>query len=175
MKKSAFVLALWGFAVTGLLGTLLHYVYEWTGESAWVAPFSGVNESTFEHMKLLFWPMLLFALASYPFFRERGDFWCVSLRAVLLGLLLIPVLFYTYNGAVGRSPDWLNIAFFFISLAAAYFYEWRCFQKEAIACEHPRAAILILAGIALIFVAFTFYPPKIGLFMDPVTGRYGIV
>ena len=175
MKRSAFVLALWGFAVVGLLGTLLHYLYEWTGESAWVAPFSGVNESTFEHMKLLFWPMLLFALITYPRFRERRDFWCVTLRAVLFGLFLIPVLFYTYNGAVGKSPDWLNIAFFFIAVAAAYLYEWRRFRKEDRGCRLPWVAILVLTAIALAFVLFTFYPPKLGLFLDPLTGEYGIL
>ena len=175
MKRSTFVLALWGFAITALLGTLLHYLYDWTGESVWVAPFSGVNESTFEHMKLLFWPMLLFALASFPLFGKRSDFWCVTLRAITLGLLLIPVLFYTYNGAVGKSPDWLNISFFFLSAAGAYFYVWRRFQKAERGCRLPWVAILLLIFISLFFVLFTFYPPKLGLFLDPVTGKYGIV
>ena len=54
MKRSVGLGQLLGFAVTSLGGTLLHFLYDWTGKAAWAAPFSGVNESTWEHMKLLF-------------------------------------------------------------------------------------------------------------------------
>ncbi|MBR7099452.1 MAG: hypothetical protein IKC59_08555 [Clostridia bacterium] len=80
MKRSIGLWQLFGFAVTSLLGTLLHFLYEWLGEAVWIAPISGVNESTWEHMKLLFWPMLLYAIAESFFFRDRKDFWCVKLR-----------------------------------------------------------------------------------------------
>ena len=71
MKKRFALWGLWGFAVTSLLGTLLHYLYDWLKESVWVAPFSGVNESTWEHMKLLFWPMFLYAIVESFFFKNR--------------------------------------------------------------------------------------------------------
>ena len=51
-----------GFAVTAFGGTILHFLYEWLDNAVWIAPFSGVNESTWEHMKLLYWPLFLFAL-----------------------------------------------------------------------------------------------------------------
>ena len=114
MKRSIRLWQLLGFGVTALGGTLLHFLYDWTEKSAWIAPFSGVNESTWEHMKLLFWPTFLFAVMQSLFFKERSDFWCVKLAGTLLGLTLIPVLFYTYNGVIGKSPDWLNITIFFI-------------------------------------------------------------
>ena len=114
MKRSIGLWELMGFALTSLFGTVLHFLYDLLGGAAWVAPFSGVNESTWEHMKLLFWPMFLFAVAESLFVREREDFWCIKARGTLLGLLLIPVLFYTYNGVIGPSPDPINIAIFFI-------------------------------------------------------------
>ena len=85
MERSVGVWELWGFAVTSLLGTLLHFLYDWLGKSVWVAPFSGVNESTWEHMKLLFWPMLLFAIVQSFFFRERRDFWSVGEQCPVSG------------------------------------------------------------------------------------------
>ena len=85
MNRSIRLWQLFGFAVTSLGGTLLHFLYDWLGEAVWVAPFSGVNESTWEHMKLLFWPMLLFALVQSLFFWEKPDFWCIKLRGTLLG------------------------------------------------------------------------------------------
>ena len=174
MKQKIGLWQLMGFAVTSLGGTLLHFLYDWTGGAAFVAPFSGVNESTWEHMKLLFWPMLVFAVVQSFFFKERTDFWCVKLRGILLGLSLIPILFYTYNGAVGKSPDWLNIAIFFVSAAVAYIYETRLFNENKIICKNPKLAVSMLSLIAVLFVIFTFFPLEIGIFKDPVTGSFGI-
>ena len=174
MKTKIGLWQLMGFAVTSLGGTILHFLYDWLGEAVWIAPFSGVNESTWEHMKLLFWPMLAFAVVQSFFFKERGDFWCVKLRGILLGMVLIPVIFYTYNGAVGKSPDWLNIAIFFVVAAAVYIYETRLFEGDGVKCGSPKWAVAVLGGIAVLFVVFTFITPEIGLFRDPLTWGYGI-
>lgn len=174
MKRSMGLWQLWGFAVTSLGGTILHFLYEWLGKAAWIAPFSGVNESTWEHMKLLFWPMLLFAALQSLFFPDREDFWCVKTGGILLGLGLIPLLFYTYNGVIGSSPDWINIAIFFISAAMAYLYETRQFTIGTTACKHSKPAIALLCLIAALFAVFTFLTPEIGIFKDPLTGTYGI-
>ena len=174
MNRSIRLWQFFGFAVTSLGGTLLHFLYDWLGEAVWVAPFSGVNESTWEHMKLLFWPMFLYAIVQSFFFKKQKDYWCVKLRGILLGLTLIPVLFYTYNGVIGKSPDWLNITIFFVSAALSYLYETRLFEGETVACKRPKLAAAILWGIALLFVLFTFLTPEIGVFRDPLTGTYGI-
>ncbi len=175
MKQSIRLWQLMGFAVTSFAGTLLHFLYEWTQEAVWVAPFSGVNESTWEHMKLLFWPMLLFAVVQGFFFREHRAFWCVKLRGVLLGLALIPTVFYTYNGVFGKSPDWLNISIFFIAAAIAYAYEARLFNRGNVpCCKRPQLALGTLCLLALLFAVFTFVTPELGIFRDPLTGTYGI-
>ena len=174
MKRSIGLWQLMGFAVTSLLGTILHFLYDWLGGAVWVAPFSGVNESTWEHMKLLFWPMLAFATVERLFFRGRADFWCVKLRGILLGLALIPVLFYTYNGVIGPSPDWLNIAIFFIVAAATYLYETKEFQRKERPCPYPNAALWALLFLATLFILFTFKTPHWGIFQDPLTGTWGI-
>ena len=174
MKYSMGIWQLMGFSITALAGTLLHFLYEWLGEAVWVASFSGVNESTWEHMKLLFWPTFFFAIIESRFFKERKEFWCIKLRGIALGLLLIPVLFYTYNGIFGKSPDFINIGIFFLSLAIAYIYETRLFNKTTLHCKHPTLAFSLLSLIALLFVIFTFAPPTINLFKDPITNTYGI-
>ena len=174
MKRSIGLWQLIGFGVTSLGGTLLHFLYDWLGNAPWIAPFSGVNESTWEHMKLLFWPMFIYAIVQSFFFRDREDFWCVKLRGILLGLILIPVIFYTYNGVIGKSPDFINITIFFVSAAIAYIYETRLFKDERLRCRLPKAAIAVLCVIALLFVVFTFKTPTINIFKDPITGDYGI-
>lgn len=163
-----------GFIFTGILGTFLHFLFDLTGGSILAALFSAVNESIFEHMKLLFHPMALFAALQY--FRwgtEYKSFWCVKLLGILTGLLLIPVLYYTYTGILGVNADWFNITIFFLAAGAAYYLETKLFQK-CFPCPIPqKAAIAVLAGIALLFAALTFFPPQIPFFQDPVTGTCG--
>ena len=174
MKRSVSISQWIGFGVAAAGGTVLHFLYDWLGKAAWIAPFSGVNESTWEHMKLLFWPAFIYAIVQSFYFSDRLDFWCVKLRGIFFGLALIPILFYTYNGVVGKSPDWLNISIFFISAAAMYIYENRLFSGEKARCRYPGLAFFLLCLIGFLFVIFTFRTPEIGIFLDPITGTYGI-
>ena len=172
MKRSVRLWQLFGFAFVSFLGTVLHFLYDWLGKPVWIAPFSGVNESTWEHMKLLFWPMVIYAVVQGIFFKAYDGFWCIKVRGILLGLALIPIMFYTYNGAIGKSPDWINIAIFFISAAVVYVYETIALKGNA-GCKYPKAAVLILLVVAVMFIVFTFTTPQIAIFRDPITGGYG--
>ncbi len=118
--------------------------------------------------------MFIFAIVQSFFFRDREDFWCIKLKGTLLGLGLIPVIFYTYNGVIGKSPDWVNITIFFISAAAAYIYEARLLRADKTPCRSPKSALTALCIIALLFIVFTFATPEISIFKDPITGTYGI-
>jgi hypothetical protein len=172
MKRQIGLWQLVGFGVTALSGTVLHFLYDWLGDAVWIAPFSGVNESTWEHMKLLFWPMLIYAIIE-SFFRDREEFWCVKARGILLGISLIPVIFYTYNGVIGKSPDWINIAIFFVAAAIVYLYETIEFNHAA-PCKRRGLSLAVLCTLALLFTVFTFLTPELGIFRDPLTGTYGI-
>ncbi len=174
IKQKLFVWQFSGFAITSFLGTLLHFVYEWTNKSILVAPFSAVNESTGEHMKLFFFPAFLFAIFQSLFFKDIENFWGIKLKGITVGLILIPVLFYTYNGAFGRSPDWVNIAIFFISTAFCYITEFYCFKKQNLRRSNERICFLILVIIGILIIVFTFATPKIPLYKDPSSSTYGI-
>ena len=178
MKKDLFLWQFTGLTFTAVLGTLSHFLYEWTGILAF-APFCAVNESTWEHMKILFFPMLLFAFIQFPFFRkETANFWKIKLIGITLGTLLIPVLFYTIIGAFGVSPDWVNISIFFLSAGIAYAVESQLFKTEkqtAPSVFWKIAPLILLVLFSLAFIAFTFYPPTLPLFKDPLSGGYGLI
>ena len=174
MKQRSILWQAAGFAAVTFGGTILHFLYDWTGESVLVSPFSGVNESTWEHMKLLFWPLFLFALVQRLFFKNQKNYWCVKLTEILLGLALIPVLFYTYNGVLEKSPDWINIAIFYITALLVFLFEWWAFKNNLPQCKYPRLAFAAICLIGVLFAVFTFAPPQIPLFQDPLTGTYEI-
>ena len=172
MKKSFGFVQIIGFIFTSLFGVLLHFLYELSNYSLVVAPFSAVNESIWEHMKLLFFPMFLFAIIQRIYFSGTYEnFWCVKLVGITVGVALIPIIYYTCTGIFGATKDWFNIAIFFVSAFVAYWLENKLITKEF--CKYPAVALFILCVYALIFVLFTFIPPQIPLFQDPVTGFYG--
>ena len=163
-----------GFIFTSILGTFLHFLFELTDSSVFAALFSAVNESIWEHMKLSFYPMVLFALIEYlTWGKEIPDFWCIKLQGILLGLVLIPLIYYVYTGILGVNADWFNVTIFFIAAAAAYYLESRLFILGRSCALGRRLAVVLLCLIAVIFSVLTFLPPRIPFFMDPVTGTYG--
>lgn len=162
-----------GFLFVSVAGTLLHFLFDWTGESVVAGLFSAVNESIWEHMKLIFFPMFLFGLIQRKFV-EDGNFWCIKLAGMATALLLIPVLYYTYTGALGISLDWFNIAIFFLAAGITYYLETRLFRQGMDCLVKPGIALGLLILVEVLFWIFTFYPPHIPLFADPRTGTFGI-
>ncbi len=174
MKASIPIWQMGGFIFTGILGTFLHFLFDLTGGSLWAGIFSAVNESIWEHMKLLFYPMVLFALVEYRFWgKAEPGFWKIKLQGILAGLGLIPVAYYTYTGILGASADWFNITIFFLAAGFTYWLETRKFQKGLTTSAGSKAAVVVLVVLAAVFTVLTFLPPRIPLFQDPQSGTYG--
>ena len=154
------------FIFIGLVGSLGHFFYEWSGNNFFIGLFFPVNESTWEHLKLLFFPMFAYALLGGK--RIEEEYPCIynaMFFGILAGLLLIPILFYTYTGVLGFNVDWVNIAIYVISVIAAYIVVY----KVAEDCKGKDSMLLryVMYGLILAFMVFTVYPPGIGLFQAP--------
>ena len=163
-----------GFLFTSILGTFLHFLFDLSGGSILAALVSAVNESIWEHMKLIYVPMLIFSvLESFYIEKANPSFWCVKLVGFLTALLLIPVIYYTYTGVLGINADWFNITIFFLAAGAAFYLETRLLQSNR-SCSLPKwVALGLILTIGLLFLLFTFLPPQIPLFQDPLTGSFG--
>lgn len=157
-----------------LLGNTLHFVYDWTGQARWAAYLAATNESTWEHMKLLAVPWVLFSLVEYIALRTDG---VAAPRAagLLAGLAAIPTLFYTYKGIVGQGYMIVDILIFQVSVLLAFWVS-RVLQKgrRLAGGAWTVAGLLVLLGIWAVFLLFTFRPPELAIFIDPVTGTRGI-
>ena len=159
-----------------VLGTLLHFTYEWSGENNFVASFSAANESVWEHLKLVFFPILLFAIIEYFFLKsDTKHYFVAKLAAILTAMSFITIFFYTYTGILGKSYFVLDIASFIISILLA---EWVAYQIMLKPGQSDKminvVSISLIIILALWFVLFTYYPPEIPLFQDPITKQYGI-
>ena len=165
-----------GLLVVLAAGNLLHFVYDWTGQSPIAAPLAAVNESTWEHMKLLFVPFFLFTMVEFIVFAEPlRSFFAAKAASILLGLLAIPVIFYSLGGMFGKTPDWVNITIFFLADALLYFMSFRLLTRGALrGGAWQLAGFLLLWALAFAFVFFTYRPIRLPLWQDPTNGLYGL-
>ena len=165
-----------GAAFTAAAGTLLHFCYGWADRSPAMAPFCTVNESVWEHLKLLATPMLLFAVAEFFCYgRSMPGFVPVRVCSVFYGMATVVALYYIYSGILGRHFLLADILLFLIGVCEAYLLGFVLLARGALA---GTTAVFggYLGLLLLVFCQFlfTFRPPRLGLFRDPVTGGYGV-
>lgn len=155
-----------------LTGSAAHFLYEWSGKNGVVGLFTPINESVWEHMKLLFFPMLLYAVP--VILHCRGNYPSVVssfCSGILFGTLLIPVLFYAYTSVLGRNILFLDIGIFILSIAAAFRIACRLTLSGRLEPYTP----LLLIGVCTLFVCFivfTYCPPDLKLFEDPAQSHF---
>ena len=162
-----------GLLVTIAAGNLLHFVYDWTGGSVVAAVFSAVNESVWEHMKLLAVPWILWTVVQAVAV-GRGPVFSARTAGLLAGLAAIPVLYYTYTGALGRNVSLVNILIFQLAVLLAYGVSFSLQKRRRLdGLAWQAGAVLVLLVLAALFVWWTFAPPSLPLFVDPSTGLAG--
>ena len=175
-KKKLFYCVI-GYIFVAILGTLSHFFYEWSGEKLLVALICPVNESTWEHMKLLFFPTILYTLFFSLRYRKNTTVSSAMLLGNLLGTASILVLFYTYSGVYGNHISFIDIGIFFVSIFVVFYlaYQWitegkynkkKCcrgmlyFQVE----KYQKILFVLSFILAISFFIFTFFPPAWGIF-----------
>ena len=159
-----------------ITGTLSHFIYEWSGNNFIVGFFFPVNESTWEHMKLVFFPMFLFSIFMFKRLNGNHSHILQSLSlGILIGTFLIPVLFYTYTGIIGRHFMVMDIIIFVIGVLVGFYINCHIVNNHNDSGKSYKLfGCLIFSITALLFFVFTFIPPQINLFLDPISKTFGI-
>lgn len=155
-----------GAVFTVIAGVIGHFVYDWMGESFVAGLFFPVNESTWEHMKLVFFPMLLYSLFAERKLKDESA--CISKAfaiGILAGTFAIPVIFYTYSGILGYNLAWLNILTFIVSVIIGFVVVYAVANN----CDDDKGTVIlkiIIFALVVSFMVFSYYPPDIGLFNE---------
>lgn len=156
-----------------VVGTLLHFTYQWSGENAFVGLFSAVNESTWEHLKLAFFPMLFIAMVGYFLFgKETKNYIKGNAIGIIVAISFIIIFFYTYTGMIGKNFTIIDIGTFVVAVILGECIAYKMINAKK--TGNQKVCVGIIGVLLICFFVFTFSPPQIALFQDPVTGTYGI-
>lgn len=147
-------------------GTLLHFTYAWSGGSTFVSYFSAVNESIWEHLKLIYFPSLAFSVYEYFVYgKNRADFWAVKMTAILSALVFTVVFFYTYSGVLGFNLLFLDLLDFVLSDFVCCYVSLMLLNSSVSGSKSDSVkGIAVLVLLFLCFIIWTDNPPDLGIF-----------
>jgi hypothetical protein len=173
IKPETYILL--GIPALPLAATLFHFIYSLTGKLFIVGLFAPVNESVFEHMKMVTLPILLWWSLFYLFRKNslNADVWFgAALSTMVVAVITIPLLYYFYTGAFGTESVVVDIIILFIAVALGqlmglHFYRYRSGINAGI-------AFIIMLAIIIVFAVLTIIPPELPFFEDSKTGSYGM-
>lgn len=150
-----------------IAGTLAHFLYNWTGNNPVIGLFTAINESIWEHMKLLFFPMLVYSLIMILKFHRKYS--CITSAlcfGILVGTFLIPLFYYVYTSILGKNVFIVDISIFILSIVIAFWLSY----KLTLSCKLEPYLFLLCILVCILFVCFlvfTYHPPDVTIFQDP--------
>lgn len=158
-----------------VLGSLLHFTYKWSKENIIVGMFSPVNESVFEHTKLLLTPLTLFWGIGYFFLKDGtniNNYFLAMLISIVFSIIVMITFYYTYKEIIGNFYLWIDILDLLISLLmgqvlANHFYVY----GKGISWGVSLGLIIVIFAA---YIYLTYKPFKTPLFYDKKNKNYGI-
>lgn len=175
MSKKLFKYEIIGFVFVSVLGTIAHFIYEWSSYNIIAGLLCPVNESTWEHLKLIFLPYLIWSIIQCFLSGKEKGYIAAKFVGVTAGMVTITAFYYTYTGIIGKNIDFLNVLSFFLGVLVAFFIDYVLIKSNRL--KSTAWNVLAVVGfiiISILFLLFTIAPPFIPFFRDPINLNYGL-
>ena len=174
-KRSIFFYELVGMVFIIILGTLLHFTFEWSGFQSITGIFSAVNESVWEHLKIAFWPTLLFAIIEFRYLNKKtNNFFVAKALGIYAIMIIIPTIFYAYTIFIEHNLI-IDVLSFMLAIILGQLVSYKLLTFKKLSKNLKLISLIAIIILAIAFVVFTFYPLEVPLFQDPESGGYGII
>ncbi|MFX0028446.1 MAG: DUF6512 family protein [Candidatus Hermodarchaeota archaeon] len=175
LKKVLFWEVIGIFFVT-IIGSLFHFMFEWLGHWAPLGGFFPVNESVWEHLKLPFWSLLVFALIEYNFIKNYSNNLVIAkIIASLISIATILIVFYSYTTIFKIELLIVDIFSFIFGVILGQMASYKIITRKKFSNWVIYVSWATMLILALAFFLFTYFPPNISIFQDSATGLYGIL
>ena len=163
-----------GIIIICLVGTLLHFTYEFSHHNKYVALFSAVNESTWEHIKICMTPTILWSIYEIIKYGFSGNFLIAKSLSILTIILLIPILFYSYTIFTKKSILFIDVICFYITVICSQIVFKYIINLKYLSNFYIYLSVILLITQIAAYLYLTFNPFKNFIFKDPITHKYGL-
>ena len=178
-----------GFFVVGILGTLFHFVYDWSGQMWFVGLFVPVNlyikrqefmqskkykeKNRSNNIKInrdIYGYNLEIVNDRQDKNNELHQIGYTGLFGNIFGTWSIPFLFYGYKGILGFEIAWVDISTFFVAVLIAFAVQYHVliysYKKQTQNCG--KTVLIVNLAQLFVFVLLTYHPLNLGIFISPV-------
>ncbi len=163
LRKRCFI----GFGIVSVLGVLWHFLYDLSGQNYFVGLIAPTSESIFEHVKLVFFPVLIVTpFMLYGLFRRYPALLFGLLCGNLIGSASIPLLHYMYSGILGYNISVVDISIFYVANALTFRFAY-CAALNNRSYRYNYTMIAVTLFCAVVTFVVTLNPPQIALFAIP--------
>jgi hypothetical protein len=163
-----------GLVVLILLGLIFHELYKST-EITLLGVISPINESKWEHWKMVFFPMLIVSIFEYHFIK---DYVANYIFALALGIIVFELITFglieLYGLFLGHSNLLVHVLTFVLGGVVGQTIRYIVMTQTAQSRFLLVIGLIILTAHLLTFSIFTFNPPRSEYFRDPINDSYGI-
>lgn len=161
-----------------LLGVFLHFAYDLFGQNTIVGIFAPVNESVWEHLKLILVPFTLFSIIFFFYTKQKfSNILLVTLFGNIVGMFVVTTLYYLGDAIFAKDNMIYNIIVYAIGVMSSYLILYLGIYNKEFIEETKNSTLVGACALTLLFTVFvtnTFSPIKLDITKDPVTKTYGI-
>ena len=155
-----------------LIGFIVHGMYEWFPSSLTVV-FFPVNESIFEHVKMIFTSyMIWIVVKKYVFHTKDNNFLFKELLTTFVEITLFLLIFIPVYKTFGENL-FLTLFIYFITIIVSqifnYFIRFKNDYKYL-----KILSIIVIIFTYILFIYFAYHPPINWFFLDPTNNSYGL-
>jgi len=109
-----------------------------------------------------------------PLRKTTNNYFFAKTAGSYVMVAFIPLVFYSYTSFTGESIFAIDIASFIVAVIIGQIFSYKLLSYKALPEITETASIVAVILLATIFALFTFSPPQLPLFQDPITGHYGV-
>ena len=174
-QKSVLKYNILGCIVISIIGTFLHFSYGIFGNNIIFAPFSAINESVWEHVKIAIMPMFFWTIFEFCELMYRPkNLWTSLFIKIITIMTIIIVAYYCYTEILGMSVLVIDLFIFYIAIFTSQLLGYKVANSGVVSNSKEEVYKYIVIFIFLLFILFTFLPPKLDIFKDQIKETYGV-
>jgi hypothetical protein len=176
MKNTILKWELLGIIFIVMLGALFHFMFQLSNYWAPLGAIFPVNESVWEHLKLPYYPLIIFSLIEYGFIKERANNFVIGKTiSFIISISTILIVFYSYTAIFGVELLIVDILSFIGGVIIGQLVSYVILTREQLSMSYINASWIIFIAFGIVFAVFTYFPPTLPIFQDGESGLYGII
>ena len=158
------------FIIISILGTVGHFIYEWTGDNQFIGYLFPTNESVWEHLKLIFLPFVIYSVIEYLFTKEKPDNYFPAVAiGIFNAIFIIVAIYYIAKGVIGYDVEFINIGSYYVGVLVGLCKRNKILSSKKFTSKGANIFFIIsLIVLGVLFAVFTNNPPSLAIFTPPM-------